>query len=134
MYTPLGGATLLHMAIDFDEMEIARWLLDRGASADGRADVDADGFGGHTPLFSAVVSQVHRARRPNDDSFARLLLERGANPNARASLRKKLPFTDDDSMHEYRDVTPIAWGRRFHDQLWVSDAAIRLIAHSGGSE
>ena len=132
--TPLGGATLLHMAIDFDEMEIAHWLLDRGASADGRADVDADGFGGHTPLFSAVVSQVHRARRPNDDSFARLLLDRGANPNARASLRKRLPFTDDDSMHEYRDVTPIAWGRRFHDQLWVSEAAIQLIAERGGGE
>ena len=83
---------------------------------------------------ATVGSQGHRARRPNDDSFARLLLDRGANPNARASLRKRLPFTDDDSMHEYRDVTPIAWGRRFHDQLWVSDAAMRLIAEYGGSE
>jgi hypothetical protein len=132
--TPLGGATLLHMAIDYDEMEIARWLLDHGASPDVRAAVDVDGFGGHTPLFSSVVSQVHRARRRNDDRYTRLLLERNADPNARASLRKRLPFTDDDSMHEYRDVTPLAWGRRFHDQAWVSAAAMRLVAEAGGMD
>lgn len=130
--TPLGGATLLHMAIDYDEMEIARWLLDHGASPDARATIDADGFGGHTPLFSSVVSQVHRGRRRNDDRYTRLLLERSANPNARASLRKRLAFADDDSMHEYRDVTPLAWGRRFHDQAWVSAAAVRLVAEAGG--
>jgi hypothetical protein len=130
--TPLGGATLLHFAIDYDELEIARWLLDHGASPDARAAVDPDGFGGHTPLFSAIVSQVHRARRRNDDTYARLLLERGANPNTRASLRKLLPFTDDPSLHEYHNVTPLAWGRRFHDQAWVSAAAMRVVAEAGG--
>ncbi len=79
-----------------------------------------------------MVSQVHCARRRNDDTYARLLLEHGANPNAHASLRKRLRFTDDDSMHEYRDVTPLAWGRRFHDQAWVSASAMRLIAEAGG--
>jgi hypothetical protein len=55
--TPLGGATLLHMCVDYDEMEIARWLLVRGMDVDARATVDADGFGGHTALFATVVSQ-----------------------------------------------------------------------------
>ena len=32
--TPLHGATLLHMAIDYDEMEIARWLLAQGIDVD----------------------------------------------------------------------------------------------------
>ena len=130
--TPLAGTTLLHIAIDYDELDIVRWLLAHGADVDAPATTDADGFGGHTPLFGAVVSQVHRARRPNDDTYARLLLDHGANPNARASLRKSLPFTDDPSLHEYDDVTPLAWGQQFHDQAWVSDAAMRLIAERGG--
>src|SRR5687767_1450376 len=54
--TPFSGATLLHMCIDYGELEIARWLLDRGMDVNVRGAVDADGFGGHTPLFSAVVS------------------------------------------------------------------------------
>ena len=56
--TPLAGTTLLHLCVDFDEIEIARWLLDRGADPNARAEVDADGFGGHTPLFGCVVSQA----------------------------------------------------------------------------
>ena len=55
--TPLKGATLLHMAVDYDELEIARWLIERGMDVDARAAVDAEGFGGHTPLFATVVSQ-----------------------------------------------------------------------------
>jgi hypothetical protein len=131
--TPLAGATLLHMAIDYDEFEIVRWLLGHGADVNAPATIDPDGFGGHTPLFCAVVSQVHRARRPNDDTYARLLLDHGANPTVRASLRKRLPFTNDDSLHEYHDVTPLVWGHRFHDQAWVSVAAMRLIAERGGT-
>ncbi len=55
--TPLAGATLLHMCADYDEIEIARWLLDRGMNVDEPATVDAEGFGGHTALFATVVSQ-----------------------------------------------------------------------------
>jgi ankyrin repeat protein len=130
--TPLAGTTLLHQCVDFDELEIARWLLDRGADANARAEVDAEGFGGHTPLFGCVVSQPWRTGLRTDDSFARLLLDRGTDPNARASLRKRLRFVADESPHEYRDVTPLAWGARFHDQDWVSRPAMRLIAERGG--
>ena len=35
-------------------------------------------------------------------------------------------------MHEYRDVTPLEWGERFHDQDWVSRAAMRLIEERQG--
>ena len=38
--TPLAGTTLLHMCVDYDEMEIARWLLDRGMDVDAKAAVD----------------------------------------------------------------------------------------------
>jgi hypothetical protein len=132
--TPLAGTTLLHLCVDNDEMDIARWLLERGADPDAKAEVDAEGFGGHTALFGCVVSQPYRCRLRTDDAFARLLLDRGADPNARASLRKRLRFVDDEGMYEYRDVTPLAWGRRFQDPAWVSPQAMRLIAERGGRE
>jgi hypothetical protein len=137
--TPLAGTTLLHMCVDFDEMEIARWLIAHGADVNARAQVDADGFGGQTPLFGCVVSQAYLCGLQRDAEFARLLLDRGANPNARASLRKQLRFVPDESMHEYRDVTPLAWGKRFynpgsHGHSWVSEPAMRLIAERGGHD
>jgi hypothetical protein len=130
--TPLAGSTLLHMCVDYDEMEIARWLLDHGMPVDTRAAVDRDGFGGHTALFGCVVSYPHLNRRQKDAAFARLLLDRGADPNVRASLRKALRFTADESLHEYPDITPLAWGRRFHGRELVSEVAMRLIAERGG--
>lgn len=128
--TPLAGATLLHLCVDNDEIEIARWLMARGADVNAKAAVDADGFGGHTPLFASVVTQPIHLR--NDDVFARLLLDHGADPNVRASLRKRLRFVDDEAMHEYHGVTPLGWGQRFHDQSFVSKPAMQLIAERGG--
>jgi ankyrin repeat protein len=128
--TPIAGTTLLHMCVDYDEIEIARWLLAQGADVNARAAVDAEGFGGHTALFACVVTQPIRLR--HSDEFARLLLDHGADPNIRASLRKQLRGVDDETMHEYRDVTPLAWGERFHDQSFVSRPAMRLIAERGG--
>lgn len=130
--TPLAGTTLLHLCVDNDEIEIARWLLARGADVNGKAELDAEGFGGHTALFGCVVSQPFRVGLRHDDGFARLLLDHGADPNARASLRKRLRFVADETLHEYRDVTPLSWGERFHDQAWVNRAAMRLIAERGG--
>lgn len=130
--TPLAGTTLLHLCVDNDEIEIAGWLLARGTDANGKAVIDAEGFGGHTALFGCVVSQAYRAGARLDDGFARLLLDHGADPNARASLRKGLRFVDDENVYEYRDVTPLSWGERFHDQAWVNRPAMRLIAGRGG--
>src|SRR5262245_35557231 len=54
--TPLAGATLLHLCVDNDEMEMARWLIARGMDVNAKAVVDAEGFGGHTALFGCVVA------------------------------------------------------------------------------
>jgi hypothetical protein len=130
--TPLAGATLLHLCVDYDEMEIALWLITHGVDANVKAAMDAEGFGGHTPLFGCVVSQPWRTGRRKDDAFARLLLDHGADPGRRASLRKRLRFVKDESMHEYRDVTPLTWGQQFHDQDWVSTPVMQLIAARSG--
>ncbi|MGI9078708.1 MAG: ankyrin repeat domain-containing protein [Gemmatimonadaceae bacterium] len=135
--TPLAGATLLHMCVDYDEMEIALWLLERGMNADAMAAIDGDGFGGHTALFATVVSQpnfwLNHGGKSQVAAFTQLLLDHGADPNVRASLRKQLhPGYGEDTMHEYRDVTPLSWGERFHNRMFVSRPAMRLIAGRGG--
>ena len=136
--TPLGGTTLLHMCVDYDELEIARWLLDRGMSPNVRAAVGANGFGGYTPLFCTVVSQPnfwmnYQRRGPFVAPMTELLLARGADPNIRASLWKSLhPGHGDPTRHEYRDVTALSWGRRFHAPVFVSEPAMALIEAAGG--
>jgi len=128
--TPIAGGTLLHMAVEDDAIEIARWLLARGAGVNVRAAVDTDGFGGHTPLFACIVSQAYRCSRRRDASFTRLLLDHGADPSVRVSLRKRLRFVDDETMHEYREVTAVEWGERFHDQAWVNRLAMAMVRQS----
>lgn len=138
--TPLGGTTLLHMCVDYDEIEIAEWLIDRGMDVNARSAVGANGFGGYTALFSTVVSQPnfwmnYRKRGPFVAPFTELLLEHGADPNVRASIWKRLhPGHGDTTRHEYREVTALSWGRRFHDQIFVSEPAMRLIEAAGGVE
>lgn len=135
--TPLAGTTLLHMCVEYDEVEIARWLIEHGADVNAKAEIDGDGFGGHTPLFGCVVNGSYVCGRQQDADFVRMLLDGGADPNVRASLRKQLRFVPDGSMHEYRDVTALGWGRQFHGQRfhnWVSRPAMELIAERGGRE
>ena len=76
-------------------------------------------------------------RGPFEARFAELLLENGADPNVRASLRKQLhpgyaPKYDTERMYEYRDVTPLGWGEQFHAKVFVSEPAMKLIAVYGG--
>ncbi|MGQ0701645.1 MAG: ankyrin repeat domain-containing protein [Gemmatimonadales bacterium] len=136
--TPVHGTTLLHIAAYFDELEIAEWLLDRGTDPDARAAIDADGFGGYTALFSTVVSQrnfwVNYGKgQPDEARFTRLLLDRGADPNVRASLRARLEEGHGGGpLREYRDVTPIAWGEQYHPKIFVSRESLWLIEVRGG--
>ena len=137
--TPVHGTTLLHIAAYFDELEIAEWLLDQGMDPNVRAAVDADGFGGYTPLFSTVVSQhnfwVNYGKgQPDEARFTRLLLDRGADPNVRASLRARLEEGHGGGpLREYRDVTPLGWGEEYHAKIFVSRESLRLIEARGGT-
>jgi hypothetical protein len=138
--TPLGGTTLLHMCVDYDELEIARWLLGKGMDVNMRSAVGASGFGGYTALFNSVVSQPnfwmnYQGRGPFTAPFTELLLQHGADPNVRASIWKQLhPGHGNPSRHEYRDVTALSWGRRFHAPIFVSEPAMELIEAAGGGE
>ena len=137
--TPVHGTTLLHIAAYFDELEIAAWLLDRGMDPDARGAIDADGFGGYTALFSTLVSQrnfwVNYGKgAPDEARFTRLLLDRGADPNIRASLRHRLEEGHGGgTLREYRDVTPLGWGEQFPAKVFVSRESLRLIVGREGA-
>jgi len=121
-WTPIDGATLLHLAIDFREREIFDWVLGRGADVNARATVDGEGFGGHTPLFNAVVCGPW-----SDLGMTASLLEHGAAKDTRASLRKFLDWIATPHWHEARDVTAAEWGRGFPEKKWVNAEALQLL-------
>jgi hypothetical protein len=121
-WTPIDGTTLLHLAIDFRERAIFDWALARGADVNARAVVDGEGFGGHTPLFNAVVCGPW-----SDLGMTAALLERGADKNIRASLRKFLDWIATPHWHEARDVTAAEWGRGFPEKKWVNAEALDLL-------
>jgi hypothetical protein len=114
-WTPIDGATLVHLAIDFREREILDWLLARGADVNARAMIDGDGFGGHTPFFNAAVCGPW-----HDLGMTRALLEGGAIKDTRANLRKFLDWIENPHWHEARNVTAAEWGRGFPERSWVN--------------
>jgi len=77
----LRGATLLHVAAEYGFFDATRLLLDRGADVNARADIDANGVGGQTPIFHALT---HFAGA--NPEVAQLLIERGADLTIRARV------------------------------------------------
>ena len=86
------------------------------------ATVDGEGFGGHTPLFNAVVCGPW-----SDLGMTASLLEHGAAKDTRASLRKFLDWIATPHWHEARDVTAAEWGRGFPEKKWVNAEALQLL-------
>ena len=128
--TPLEGATLLHLAMEYDERDIMQWLVENGADVNAMSTIDKDGFGGHTPLFHTTVTFI-----PEDTSKAVFLLENGANPNHRCSLRKQLKYTDKrhmEDIHEYKDVTPISFAGQWQGGQNKSIETLKLLKKFGG--
>jgi hypothetical protein len=125
--TPIDGTTLLHMAIDFDEREIFDWLLSQGADVNAAAIVDSEGFGGHTPIFNAIVSDAYVTGRQRDAYMGRRLLDLGADINIRVTLRKYLDWREEPGWHIARNVTPLEWAAGFPERGWVSQEIVRMV-------
>ncbi len=77
-FTSLKGVTALHICAEYNSVRCAAVLIKAGANVNARADVDVDGFGGHTPLFH-TVNQHRNFGRP----MMELLVKAGAKLDVR---------------------------------------------------
>lgn len=103
-FTPLVGATLLHVAAEYGNANAARALIEAGADVNATAALDAHGLDGHTPIFHTVNANRNRA-----EPILRLLLAAGARPDVRlAGLNWGLGY---DWETTFLDVTPISYAQ-----------------------
>lgn len=99
----LRGATLLHVAAEYGNIEAAVMLMDRGADVNARADVDVHGVGGQTPIFHAAT-QYFDSGLP----MVELLLKRGADLGVRAKVPGHYERPD-----ELVECTPVEYAEKF---------------------
>jgi ankyrin repeat protein len=111
----LHGATLLHVAAEYGNLEAATLLLNRGADVNVRAPVEDSGLGGQTPIFHAVT-QYSDWGLP----VAQFLVERGAD----LSVRVKLPGHY-ERPSEVVECTPLGYALRFPGQESKTVAFLR---------
>lgn len=53
-FTPLDKVSLLHICAEFNHVDCATILLQKGADINAKAGLDENGFGGQTPIFHTV--------------------------------------------------------------------------------
>ena len=75
-FTPLVGASLLHVAAEYGNTDVARVLIEMGADVNAEASIDEYGLNGHTPLFHTVNSSHNRSA-----PILKMLLRAGAKSN-----------------------------------------------------
>ncbi len=114
----LKGATLLHAAAEYGNLEAAQLLLARGAQVDARAALDEAGVGGQTPIFHAA-SQFDDRGLP----VAQLLVEHGAD----LTIRVKLPGHY-ERLDEVVECTPLGYALLFPG---VEGKTVRLLRERG---
>lgn len=103
-FTPLVGATLLHVAAEYGHADVARVLIEMGADVDAAASVDEYGLNGHTPLFHTVNSSHNHAA-----PVMKMLLDAGAR--ADVALRGIVWGRGFEWETTIFDVTPISYAQ-----------------------
>jgi ankyrin repeat protein len=99
----LGGATLLHVAAEYGNLEATRLLVERGADVNARADLDEAGVGGQTPIFHAAT-QFYDWGLP----VVEFLVQNGAD----LSVRARIPGHY-ERPEEFVECTPLGYARMF---------------------
>ena len=120
----LQGATLLHVAAEFGNVEAARLLLDRGADVNARATVDEAGVGGQTAIFHAVTQFGDRGL-----TMAQFLVERGADLRMHVKLPGHYERPD-----EVVECTPLGYALRFQSESHSEGRTIAFLRQRGAIE
>jgi ankyrin repeat protein len=103
-FTSCEGVSPLHICAEFNAVRCAHVLIDEGADVNARADVDADGFGGQTPIFHCVNSILNYCR-----PMLELLADAGADLAVRVKGVVWGPGADWETL--VLDVTPISYAQ-----------------------
>ena len=103
-FTPLIGATLLHVAAEFGNADVARVLVEMGADVNATASVDEYGLNGHTAIFHTVNS-ISNVGAP----ILKLLLQAGAKADvALRGITWGKGFEWETTLF---DVTPVSYAQ-----------------------
>jgi hypothetical protein len=111
-FTSCRGVTPLHVCSEFNSVDCARVLLEKGADVNAVASHNAQDVGGHTPIFHAVNSIFNYCR-----PVMELLVQAGADLEVKV---KTLLWGESMSWETaLYDVTPISYAqcglyRQFH--------------------
>jgi ankyrin repeat protein len=100
----LKGATLLHVAAEFGQAEVAKRLLAAGADVNAPALIDSEGLGGQTPIFHAATQN-----RNLGIELVRFFLSRGADLNVRCRIPGHYEIPEDKVF----EGTVMEYARRF---------------------
>ena len=95
-FTPLRGASLLHVAAEYGHLAAARALIEAGAMVEARAASNHPGESGQTPLFHTVNSPCNHG-----EPVMCLLLAAGARTDVH--------------------LTTLSWGRSFEWETTLFD-------------
>ena len=103
-YTSLHGVSGLHVCAEYNSVRCLRALLDLGLDVNTRADVDAEGLGGHTAFFHTVNSNRNYCRPAME-----ILVEAGADLSIRLDGVVWAAGFDWETV--VYDVTPISYAQ-----------------------
>jgi ankyrin repeat protein len=120
----LKGATILHVAAEYRNLDAINLLLDRGADINAPSSIDESGVGGQTAVFHAVTQ-----RDEGGVPVTRLLIDRGAD----LSVRAKLPGHY-ERPGEVVECSPLGYALRFQSTRSDKGKTVALLRERGALE
>lgn len=122
----LRGATLLHIAVEYNLKWAVDLLLELGADLNAQAEIGKNGVGGQTPLFHVIGSNQGRCY-----NLFEYLLEKGPDLSVVAKVQENdaddgkvmdcMHKGEDHSFEQVREVTPLRYALWYeHEPKWRS--------------